>query len=87
MLVSRNIKEGESELDGMNNTCKIINEMMNAWMDGNMVEDIVNEKDETMNRYQKWAIGERIIGSKTKRVEFFIRVTSKEPFYEIKSSV
>ena len=80
MLVSRNIKEGESEVNGINNTHRIINEIINAWMDGHVVEDIVNEKDEIMNRDQNWVVGERIIGSKTKRVQFFIRVISKESF-------
>ena len=40
-----------------------------------------------MNRNQHWVVGERIIGVKTKRVEFFIRVKRKERFYEMKSRV
>ena len=68
MLVSRNIEEGEIEVDGINNTHRIINETMSTLIDGNMVEAIVNEKDEIMNRDYKWVVGERIIGSKTKRV-------------------
>ena len=85
-LVSRNVKEGESEVDGINSACRIVNEVMNAWMDGYMVEDIVSENDEVMNRNQNWVVRERIIGTKTKRVEFFIRVKSKKRFYDVKSS-
>ena len=44
---------------------------MNVQMDGHVVEDVVNEKDEIMNRDKNWVVGERIIGSKTKRVEFY----------------
>ena len=60
---------------------------MNAWMDSKMVEDIVNEKDEVMNRNQNWVIGERIVGVKKKRVDFFIRVKTRVRFYELKSKV
>ena len=38
-----------------------------------------------MTRNQNWVVGERMIGIKTKRVEFFIRVKSKERLYEMKS--
>ena len=68
MLASRNIKKEESEVDGINNVHRIINEMMNVWMDGHVVEDVVNEKGETINRDQNWVVEERIIGIKTKRV-------------------
>ena len=50
MLVSRKIKEEESEVDGINNACRIINEIMNAWMDRHVVDNIVNESEEIMNR-------------------------------------
>ena len=85
MIMSRNVKEGENEVVGVNNAHRITNEAMNAQMDANVVEDIVNEKGEAMNRNQIWVVGERMIGVKTKRVEFFIRVKSKERFYEMKS--
>ena len=87
MPTSRNVKGGESEVVGVNDACRITNEVMNVWMDANVVEDIVNKKGEAMNRNQNWVVGERIIGIKTKRVEFFIRVKSKERFYEMKSRV
>ena len=58
---------------------------MNAWMKTKMVEDIANEKGEEMTRNQNWVVEERIVGMKTKRVEFFIRVKSNERFYEMKS--
>ena len=87
MLASRYFKEGESELVGVNDTHRIMNEVMNAWMDDKMVEDIVNEKGEVMNRNQNWVVGERIVGIKTKKLEFFIRVKSKERFFEMKSRV
>ena len=71
MLASRNITEGESELERINNACRIINEIMNVWIDRHMVDNIVNENEEIMNRDQNWVVGERIIGIKTKRVVFF----------------
>ena len=66
MLVPCNVKEGKSEVVGINNACRIMNEVMNVWMDANMLEDVVNEKREVMNRNQNWVVGERIIGIKTK---------------------
>ena len=80
MLASRNVKEGESEVVGMNNAHRITNEAMSVWMGTNVVEETVNVKGEAMSRNQNWVVGERIIGVKTKRVEFFIRVKSKERF-------
>ena len=85
MLISQNVKEVESEVVGVNNTHRIINEVMNLWMDGKMVEDIVNEKGEVMTKNQNCVVGERIVGIKTKRVGFFIRVKSRDRFYEMKS--
>ena len=87
MIMSRNVKEGESEVVGINNACRITNEVMSVWVDANVVDDVVNEKGEVMNKNQNWVVGKRIIGIKTKRVEFFIRVKSKERFYEMKSRV
>ena len=52
-----------------------------------MVQNIVNEKYEVMNRNQKWFVGDGIIGLKKKRVEFFIRVQISSRFYELKSSM
>ena len=85
MIISRNVKEGESEVVGVNNTSRITNEVMNVWMDAKMAEDIVNEKGEVTTRNQNWLVGERIVGIKTKRVKFFIQVKSNERFYEMKS--
>ena len=56
-------------------------------MDSKMVEDIVHEKDEAMNWNQNWVVGERIVGVKKKRVDFFIRVKTRVRFYEMKSKV
>ena len=35
-----------------------------------------------MNRYQNWVAGERIIGLKNNRLEFFIRAQTTSRFYE-----
>ena len=64
MLISMKVKEGESEVEGANNTCRVTNDFMNDWMESNMVQEILNEKNEAMNRNQNWAVGENIIGSK-----------------------
>ena len=60
---------------------------MNAWMKKRMVQNIINEKKEVMNRNQNWVVGEKIIGLKKKRIEFFIRAQTISRFYELKSSV
>ena len=85
MLTSQNVKEGESEVVGVNNACRTTNEVMNAWTDAKMVEDIAKDKGEAMSRNKNWVVGERTVGIKTKRVELFIRLKWKEKFYEMKS--
>ena len=67
-------KEGESDVVGVNNSHMVINDAMNYWTKKRIVQNIVNEKNEVMNRNKNWAVGERIIGLKNKRVDFFIRV-------------
>ena len=66
MLTSKKVKEGESEVVGVSNTCRLINKVMNLWIDSKMVEDIINEKDEVMNWNLNWLVGERIVGFKKK---------------------
>ena len=39
-----------------------------------------------MNRDQNWVTGERIVGLKSNRVEFFIRAQTASRFYELKYS-
>ena len=56
-------------------------------MQSMMAQDIVNDKNEVMNRNKNWVVGKRIIGVRIKRVEFFIRVKTTARFYELKSSV
>ena len=51
------------------------------------MQNAVNEKNEVMNMNQNWVVGERMIGLKKKRVEFFIRVQISSRFYELKSSM
>ena len=86
MLLSLKVKEGESEDEGVNITHRVTNEVMNDWMESNVVQDIVNEKNKLMNPNQNWVACERKIGVKKKRVEFFIRVKTRVRFYKLKSS-
>ena len=44
---------------------------MNDWEETRMVQNIVNKKKEVMNRNQNWIVGERIIGVRKKRVDFY----------------
>ena len=87
MLVSNKFKEGESDVEGVNNSNRVINDAMNNCMESRMAQDIVNEKNEFMNRNQNWVVGERIIGVRKKRVEFYIRLKTTSRFYELKTSV
>ena len=66
MLISMKVKEGESEVEGVNDTCRVMNHVMNDWMELNMVQEIVNENNEVMNRNQNWVVDERIIGGRKK---------------------
>ena len=45
MLTSKKVTEGESEVVGVNNACRLMNEVLNAWLDAKMVEDVVNKKE------------------------------------------
>ena len=56
MATSKKVKEEESEVVGLKNSCRLMNEVMNSWMDWKMVEDVGNKKDEVMNRNQKWVV-------------------------------
>ena len=71
MLMPKRVKEGESEVVGVKSIRRLTNEVMNAWVESKMVEDIENEKDEAMDQNQNWAVGERIIGGKKKKSGIF----------------
>ena len=77
MLISKKVKEGDSEVVGVINAHRLTNEVMSVWMVSKTVQEIVNEKDEVMNRNQNWVVGERIVGVKKKRADFFIRVKTR----------
>ena len=87
MIISKKIKEWEIEVVGVSDACRLTNEVMNAYMDSKMVEDVANEKDEAITRNQNWVLGERIVGVKKKRVDFFIRVKTRVKCYEMKSKL
>ena len=72
MLVSNKFKEGESDVEGVNNSNRVINDAMNNCMESRMAQDIVNEKNQVMNRDQNFLAGERIIEVRMKRVEFLL---------------
>ena len=46
-----------------------------------------NDHHKVMNSDKNWVVGERIIGEKIKRIEFFIKTQATVRFYELKSSV
>ena len=50
MLISMKFRERESEIEGVNNTHRLINEVMNEWIDTKMVQDTLNENNDAMNR-------------------------------------
>ena len=73
-FVCKKFKEGESDVVGVTNSYRVINDAMNDWIETRMAQNIVNEKNEVMNSYQNGVEGEIIIGLKSKRVEFLTRV-------------
>ena len=81
IFVSKKIKVGVSDAVIATNSHRDIDDTMNDWIDEGMAMSIVNDKKEVMNRDQKWVVGERNIGGKSKRVEFFIRVQATVRFY------
>ena len=87
MLVSKKFKEGENDVEKVNNSCGVKNDAMNDWMESRMAQDIANEKNDVMNRNQRLVVSERIIGVRKNRVEFSIRVKNATRFYELKSSI
>ena len=87
ILISNKFKEGESDIEGINNLHRVINDAMNDWIASKMTQSIENERNEVMNRNQNWVEGKRIIGVRKKRAQFFIRVKTTARFYELKSSV
>lgn len=70
------------------NPQKTISDTMNGWMDKNMLLSIVNDKNEVMNRYQKWVVRDRESGWHEKQKSWiFIRAQSAVRFYDIKFCV
>ena len=84
MLISMKIKDGGSEVEGVNEACRLLNEVMNEWIDTKIVQDMLNENNDMTNRNKNWLVGKITIGFK-KRVEFFIRVNARVRFYDLKS--
>ena len=64
--VYKKIEEGVSDVVGVTNSCRFINYMMNNRIGKRVVKNIVNEKEEVINRDQKWVVGDIIIGPKIK---------------------
>ena len=52
MLASKKFKEGESNVEGVNTLHRVTNDVINDWMETRMAQNIVNEKNEVMNRNQ-----------------------------------
>ena len=69
MLISTKVKCGNIKVEGVNNACRLINEVMNEQIGTKMAQDIVNENIDSINRNQNWVLSKRIIGVKKKRVE------------------
>ena len=70
--MSNNVKGDVSNVIGVTNAHRIINDAINDWTDKCMVSNEVNNKNEAMNRDQKWAVGEIVVGVINKRVEFLL---------------
>ena len=87
IFVHKKFKEGQSDVVGVLNSCRVINDMMNDWIETRIVQNIVNEKNEVINRDQNWAARGRIIGLKSKRAELCTRTQNASRFYELKSCV
>ena len=84
MMASIKVKEGEIEVEGVKNTCKVINEVMN---EKDLFEDGSRHskwKNEVVNHNQNWIVGERTICVKNKIAEFFIRVKTRVKFHKLK---
>ena len=60
ILISMKVKDGESEVEGLNNAHRLTNEVVNEWIDLKMAQDMVNKKNDAMNLNQNWIVGERI---------------------------
>ena len=86
-FVSNRFKDGESDVVGVTNSQRVINYMMNDWIETRMVQNVLSENNVVMNRDKNWVLGERIIGLKSKRVELFIRAQTVARFYGLNYSV
>ena len=67
--MSKIFKEGENDAVRVTNSYRVINDIMNDWIETRMVQNTPSEENEVMNRDQNWVLGEIIIGLKRKRVE------------------
>ena len=54
ILKSNKFKEGESGIEGVNNSCRVTNATMNDQMESNMVQCVANEKNKVINRRKKF---------------------------------
>ena len=62
-----------SDVLGLMNSYRVVNDIMNDWIDKRMVIKGSNDRHEVMNSDKHWVVGERIVGEKIKRVEFLIK--------------
>ena len=68
MLTSMKVKDGDSEVEGVNNEHRLANEVMNEWIDTKMVQDVVNENNDAMNHDQNRLVSKRMIDVKRKEL-------------------
>ena len=67
ILVSKKFKEGESDVAGVNNSFRVINDVMQkGWYKMQLMK-----RTRIVDRNQNWVVGERIIGLKNERVDFY----------------
>ena len=66
LLMSIKIKKSLNDATWVSNACRAINEMINEWMEKDMVIDVVNEKEKVTTRYQNWAFRVKVVGTNDK---------------------
>ena len=57
IVVSKKLKEGESDIEGVNNSYRVINDAMNDWMEIRMSQNLANGNYEVTNRNQYLVVG------------------------------
>ena len=57
IVVSKKLKEGESDIEGVNNSYRVINDAMNDWMEIRMSQNLANGNYEVMNGNQYLVVG------------------------------